>query len=216
LPRPELAALQKRIRDNAESLTLVLGEPGCGKSALLARLGQETEAAGMPVLGIKADFLPEDILTQPALGQYLGLPASLLAAVQALAEEGPVLVLVDQLDALADLVVQRSARLRVLLDLIRDLARLSNVHVVASCRVFEQRHDPSLRHLEAELLTLELPAWETVDALLQARGVQAGGWNPEMRETLRSPHALDTFLSLLATTDEPGLLHGFQGMLQVQ
>ncbi len=216
LQRPELEVLRQRIHQSPHSLTLVLGEPGCGKSALLARLGQEIQAEGVPVLGIKADFLPDDTLSQQALSQYLELPIPLLAAVQSLAEVGAVLVLLDQLDALADLVVQHSARLRVLLNLIHDLAHIPNVHVVASCRAFEQRHDPSLRHLEAELLTLELPAWETVDAVLQARGVQAGGWNPEMRETLRSPHVLDTFLSLLASTDEPGLLHGFQGMLQVQ
>lgn len=215
LDRPELGVLRQRIHSSPYSVTLVLGEPGCGKSALLARLGRDIQAQGTPVLGVKANALPEGILTPQALGQHLELPVSVVSAVQALAAKGPVLVLLDQLDALADMVVQHSARLRLLMNLIRDLAGIPNVHVVASCRPFEQRHDPSLRNLEADTLTLELPSWEAVDAVLQQHGVQAGSWNADMRETLRSPHALDIFLSLLKATDEPGLLGSFQGMLQV-
>ena len=216
MSRPELEELKQRIENSPYSLTLVLGEPGCGKSALLAHLGREMQSAGMPVLGIKADFLPEDTLSQQALTQYLELPYPLLATILSLAEGGPILVLVDQLDALADMVVQHSARLRVLLDLIRDLNHIPNVHVVATCRSYEQQHDPSLRHLEADSLKLNLPTWVTVNAILQAHGVQADSWAQDMRDTLRSPHALDTFLSLLSSTDEPGLVFGFQGMLQIQ
>lgn len=216
LARPELEQLRQRIAESSGSVTLVLGEPGCGKSALLARLGLTVQEEGIPVLGIKADFLPEEVLTPQALMQYLELPVSVLAAVQSLAEEGLVLVLLDQLDALAELVVQHSARLRVLLNLIRDLSGIPNVHVVATCRSFEQRHDPSLRNLDVESLTMVLPSWEEVDAVLQSKGVQAGNWSEEMRETLRSPQALDTFLSLLGGTDELSLLRSYQGMLQIQ
>jgi len=216
LARPELDLLRQRVAESSCSVTLVLGEPGCGKSSLLARLGLEVQEDGVPVLGIKADFLPEDVLTPQALMQYLELPVSVLSAVESMAENGPVLVLLDQLDALAELVVQHSARLRVLLNLIRDLSDIPNVHVVATCRSFEQHHDPSLRNLDVESLTLELPSWEEVDAVLKSKGVQAGSWAEEMRETLRSPQALETFLSLLGGTDELSLLRSYQGMLQIQ
>jgi len=214
LERPELNALMQRIEGDIHSLTLLVGEPGCGKSALLARLGQQLEAASIPALGIKLDFLPESIQDQNGLGEYLGLPAAAVDCICTLARESKVVVLLDQLDALADLVVQHSSRLRVPLELIRDLAGLDNVHVVASCRVFEHRHDPRLRNLEAELLTLALPAWEQVDAALQAHGVRTAAWNKTMREDLRSPHALDTFLRLIKTTDEAELLQGYQHMLE--
>lgn len=216
LERPELELLLQRITGEPCSLTLLLGPPGCGKSALLARLGQEMQLKNIPVLGIKADLLPEDILAPKALAEYLDLPQTVLATVQTLAEQGPVLVLVDQLDALADLVVQHSSRLRLLLNLIRDLESIPNVHIVASCREFERRHDPSLRNLDAEVLTLELLSWEAVAAVLESKGVRAGAWNPDIRETLRSPHALDTFLSLLTGNDESSLVNGFQGLLQTQ
>ncbi|MVF22617.1 DUF4062 domain-containing protein [Methylocaldum sp. BRCS4] len=214
LERPELNALMQHIEGDTHSLTLLLGEPGCGKSALLARLGQQLEAASIPVLGIKLDFLPETVQDQNGLKEYLGLPVAIVDCVRTLARAGKVVVLVDQLDALADLVVQHSGRLRVPLELIRDLAGLDNVHVVASCRVFEHRHDPRLRNLEAEPMTLAQPAWEQVDAALQAYGVRTAAWNESMREDLRSPHALDTFLRLLKTTEETDLLQGYQHMLE--
>lgn len=74
LERPELESLRQRILTTPHSHTLVLGEPGCGKSALLARLGKATQIDGLPVLGIKADLLPEEMLSQQALMDYLELP----------------------------------------------------------------------------------------------------------------------------------------------
>lgn len=215
LARPELDSIANTIGANPTSLTLVLGEPGSGKSALLARLGQKKLSEGWPVVAIKADRLPEDIRENQGLALFLGIKDDPADAIRKIAKSGPVLVLVDQLDALADLVVQHSARLRVLLDLIRDLFETPNVHVVSSCRTFEQRHDPSLRTLEASSVTLDLPKWEAVQELLVARGVNAAGWNEELKEVLRSPHALDVFLTLLDSTTELDVLKSFQGMLQL-
>jgi len=214
LRRPELDTLLQRIEADPQSVTLLLGEPGCGKSALLARLGQQLEAAGIPALGIKLDFLADTVQDQDDLREYLRLPAMTVDCVRTLAREGKVVVLVDQLDALADLVVQHSSRLRVPLELIRDLAGLENVHVVASSRVFEHSHDPRLRNLDVELLMLALPAWDDVDAALQAYGVRTAAWNEAMREDLRSPHALDIFVRLLSSTSEADLLQGYQHMLE--
>lgn len=213
LERPELDALCERIANNAASLTLVLGEPGCGKSALLARLVHEQTALGVPVLAIKADYLSENVVDTPSLGDHLNLPADPIDCVVALATSTKVLVLVDQLDALADLVVQHSTRLRAPMDLIRGLSGVQNVHIVASCRVFEHRHDTRLRNLDAETMTLDLPTWDIVEATLRKSGIHAGAWNTSIREDLRSPQTLNLFLQLITTTDEAELLLGYQHML---
>lgn len=216
LERPELTTLLEGFQTDESSTTLLLGDPGCGKSALLARLGNRMQEAGWPVLGIKADLLPENTLSSSALAEYLELPQTVVATVRSIAAARPVLVLIDQLDALADLVVQHSSRLRLLLNLIRDLDDMPNVHIVASCRVFEQRHDPGLRNLEASILPLDLPAWEEVARVLGDRGIQSGAWNADLRETLRSPHALTVYCELLDGTAEPDLENGFHGMLEMQ
>ncbi|KAA0069048.1 hypothetical protein [Rhodanobacter sp. T12-5] len=216
LERPELEQLVQRIDGASSSLTLVLGEPGSGKSALLARVAKMKHAEGWSVLAIKADRLPEDILNSEGLARYLNIGTAPANALRGLAQAGPVLVVIDQLDALADLVVQHSARLRVLIDLIRDLSEVPNVHTLSSCRSFEQRHDPSLRNLDATVVTLNLPEWSVVQAVLTTRGIKAEGWNDDLKQILRSPHALDVFLGLLQTTTEVGVLRSFQGMLQLQ
>ncbi|UCV20118.1 DUF4062 domain-containing protein [Ferribacterium limneticum] len=214
LAPPELDELRGIFANQTHSVTLLLGEPGCGKSALLAHWGNELLAQGVAVLGIKADCLPCEVTNAGELAKALRLPQTVEAMVRRIAQEQPVVVLIDQLDALAELVVQRPERLRVLLDLIRDLRGIERVHVVASCRIFEQRHDPALRRFELDTLTLALPEWSVVEAVLRERGVNAGAWAEAVRETLRSPHALNAFLSLLQGTHEPDLAQGLQGLLQ--
>lgn len=213
LERPELDVLCKRVANDPASLTLVLGEPGCGKSALLARLARVQSARGIPILAIKADYLSESVVDTTSLGDHLNLPGDPIDCVVALAKSTTVLVLVDQLDALADLVVQHSTRLRAPMDLIRGLSGVQNVHIVASCRVFEHRHDTRLRNLDAETMTLDLLSWDNVEATLRKCGIHAGGWNASIREDLRSPQTLNLFLQLINTTDEADLLLGYQHML---
>lgn len=216
LHRPELDSLIERLATESSSTHFLLGDPGCGKSSLLVRLAQERQAAGWCVLAIKADRLPPDVLDRQALARHLNLDADTSAVLRELARSIPVLVLIDQVDALADLVVQHSARLRVLLDLVQDLSDVERVHTVISCRTFEQNHDPALRNLDATAIRLELPEWSTVQPILATRGLQVEVWNQDIRQVLRSPHALDIFLSLLGSATEPEVLRSFQGLLEKQ
>ncbi|AHF00062.1 DUF4062 domain-containing protein [Thioalkalivibrio paradoxus] len=81
LQRPELDDLLQQIGEATPSVHLLLGEPGCGKSALLARLGALLEQQSIPVLGIKADYLPQQLADDMALADYLELPGSPAACV---------------------------------------------------------------------------------------------------------------------------------------
>ena len=51
------------------------------------------------------------------------------------------MVLIDQLDALGELMDQHSGRLSALLRLVVSLRDTPNLHVIVSCREFEFRHD---------------------------------------------------------------------------
>ena len=216
LQRPELDILKHNLDTSSMGTHFLIGDPGCGKSSLLVRLAQEKLAIGWTVLAIKADRLPPELRDRSALARHLDLGGDSAKVLRHLAKSGPVLVVIDQVDALADLVVQHSARLRVLLELVQDLSDEPGLHTVISCRTFEQRHDPSLRNLDASILKLELPDWSTVLAVLNARGLQAEMWNHDLQQTIRSPHALDIFLSLLEETTEPAALKSFHGLLEKQ
>lgn len=216
LHRPELISLIETLAAESSGTHLLLGDPGCGKSSLLVRLAQERQAAGWSVLALKADRLPPDVLDRKALAKHLNLEADTATILRTLARSGPVLILIDQVDALAELVVQHSARLRVLLDLVHDLSEAEGVHTVISCRTFEQKHDPALRNLDASVIRLELPEWSTVQPVLMKRGLQVEVWNNDIQQVLRSPHALEIFLSLLGESTEPEVLRSFQGLLEKQ
>ncbi|MDF2446669.1 MAG: hypothetical protein K0S46_1905 [Moraxellaceae bacterium] len=216
LQRPELDKLIGSLNADSSTTHFLLGDPGCGKSALLVRLAQEMQKAGWCVLAIKADRLPPDVLNREALSRHLNLDLDASAVLRNLAKISPVLVIIDQVDALADLVVQHSARLRVLLDLVQDLSEVERVHTVISCRTFEQKHDPALRNLDATVIRLELPEWSAVLPVLSAKGLQAEAWNQDIQQVLRSPHALDIFVSLLGGLTEPEVLRSFQGLLERQ
>ncbi|WP_455917443.1 alpha/beta fold hydrolase [Pseudomonas cerasi] len=216
LSRPELQDLSESLDETETSTHFLLGEPGCGKSSLLVRLAQEKHAAGWAVLAIKADRLPSETNDREALNRYLNLGADSAAVLRHLAQREPVLVVIDQLDALADLVVQKSARLRVLLDFVQDLSDAPGVRTVISCRTFEQKHDPALRNLAATELKLDLPDWSVVLPVLVSKGFRADAWNQDLQQVLRSPHALDVFLSSLEGATEPAALKSFHGLLEQQ
>lgn len=196
LDRPELANLSRRIKESRASTTAVIGAPGSGKSALLAMLGKSFRANGWPVLAIKADLIDAEVSNEGDLCDFLGLSNKPSSMLRDLAAFGPVLLIIDQLDALAGYLDVKTSRLSVLLNLVRRLGRLENVHIAMSSRIFEFQHDVRLRAVNAESLTLELPPWDEILALLNTRGVAAGGWPADAKEVMRSPQALSTYLQL--------------------
>jgi hypothetical protein len=213
LSRPELADLSGRISAHGFSTTLLLGAPGSGKSALLARLGNSFAQIGGAVIGIKADVLPPEIDSLAALSEFLHLPALLPECVRQVSEAQRTLLLVDQLDALADLVDLRSERLNVLLNLVRQLDGTHNVHIVCSCRTFEHGHDVRLTAIEATALHLALPTWEQVAEILREREIEAAHWPVTFRELLRVPQHLKVFLQRLQGSDEDRIFSTYQQLL---
>ncbi|WP_162419822.1 hypothetical protein [Microvirga brassicacearum] len=212
IDRPELQQLLNIMRENVRSVTALIGDPGSGKSALLATLGKMLVDQGYPVLAIKADLLDGEINNEADLRERLDLsdrPSRLLAR---LAAFRPTYLLVDQLDALAGYLDLRTGRLSTLLNLVRRLGRLDNVHIVMSARRFEFEHDVRLRSISAESLNLQLPAWSQVLPVLESKGIQAAGWPDDSKEVLRSPQALATFLQLRGI-EHLGPLGSYQTML---
>lgn len=213
MDRPELQILRSRIDDHDASTTALIGDPGAGKSALLATLGILCAAEKLPVLAIKADLLDIDIASEADLQDRLGLDELPSLLVERLAAFGPVVLLIDQLDALAQHLDIRTGRLSVLLNLVRKLGGRRNVHIVLSSRTFEFQHDVRLRAVAADSVMLELPAWSEVLALLEARGIDAGGWPSDAQDVMRRPQALATYLRLSGRTHSEAF-SSYQAMLE--
>ncbi len=201
LPRPELASLDSSSADVDTKVTCLLGAPGSGKTSLLALFAKRARDSGMVTLAIKADHVPRDALFEEWIRQQLGLDLSALDAIKAVASRSRVLVVVDQLDALASTVDLTSDRLNRTLAFIADCARLPRVALVCSCRTFEYHYDVRFGSLNASVLNLALPSWDDVQAHLVKHGVANAPSLPEpFRDILRTPQHLRIYLNRFAAT----------------
>jgi hypothetical protein len=211
IERPELQQLLECIHGSDSSTTWILGGPGAGKSALLASLGHRLLAEPVTFLAIKADMLGSTVTTIEHLRDWLHLSVDPRDAIRALAEREPVVLLIDQLDAVSELLNRQSGRLNVLLDLILSLADTRGVHIIATSREFEYRHDVRLTSIEAESVTLQLPAWEQISPILE----QAGHFPHSMAEPLRALLRIPLHLKLFLEAATPGaVFESLQALLE--
>lgn len=197
ITRPELTQLTNRIETEMSSTTIVLGSPGCGKSALMASLGHWTLEEKYSLLAIKADFLSNTINTAEDLQRALELNRYPKDAMKAIANTEKIILLIDQLDAVSELLDRQPGRLNVLLSLIQSLAGTENVHIVATCREFEFRHGTQFARLDYfERLDLHLPTWEQISPLLEKEQHDPNRMGEPLRELLKNPLHLKIFLEI--------------------
>ena len=213
IARPEFDELVKLTTSQAPSVTVVLGEPGGGKSAILARLGTKLTAKGVVLLAIKADQLPRRTATLRDLDDWIGCEVPATEALRELAVNHRVVVLIDQLDALSDLMDQHTERLALLIRFVNSLQGIQNLVVVVSCREFEFRNDVRFISLDADEVSLQRSEWEQVVSVLAAHGFETSGWSDEVRDVLRTPQHLAMFLENGADRKDTPLFTTYQGLL---
>ena len=213
IERPELEQLHALISGKESAVTVLLGKPGEGKSALLARLGTRLSGDNTILLAIKADQIPRNVETLDDLNKWIGCPTSIVEALRRLAAVRRVVVLIDQLDALADLMDQHSERLSALFRLVGSISNAPNLHVIMSCREFEFHNDVRLTTLEAESIALSPLTWDQVSPLVTKHRPDADKWSEEVREVLRTPQHLAIFLSHLAGSKNVPTFTSYQSLL---
>lgn len=210
IDRPEFDDLIQRINRYPAGSTLVVGGAGTGKSALLAELYCALKASGQIVLAIKADMLSPDIVDFADLARDLGMSGDIEQELLSLAVEAPVVLIIDQLDAVSEVMDQSSQRMQVLLRLASRLQEAEGqegsklpIHVIVSSRPFEAKFDARFRLLDADELLLSLPPFERISALLGELGIDATVVPDSLKETLRSPFALGIYVDLAKTGLNP-------------
>ncbi len=212
IDRPELDQLHSRATQEEPALTVLLGRPGTGKSAILARLGTRLKDEGTILLAVKADQIPVGCSTLADIDAWVGCEG-VTNALRQLSETRNVVVLIDQLDALAELMDQHSNRLTALLKLVGSIRGTPNLQVILSCREFEFRNDLRLSTLGAEAVTLEPPPWEVVVPLLSSLGVSAEQFGEEQRKVLRTPQHLAVFIQYFVKRDRQPVFSTYQALL---
>lgn len=197
LLRPELESLRQHILAQPGGTSILIGEAGSGKSALMSKLTEDLEREGHVVFGIKADTLPASIQSIDDVGRALGMAGSLSTEIAAVARSSPVVLIIDQLDAVSDVMDRSSDRMKVLLRMVRHIREQRiPAHVIVSSRPFEAAHDARFQQLKAEEFNLALPSEERVGELLTNLQIDWKGISDQLKETLRRPFALKLFVQL--------------------
>lgn len=214
MPRSELTDISSFVEGTDERVLFVLGSPGSGKTALLALFARNALDAGQVTLTIKADLLPTDLAFETWGRREIGLELTAIDAVRAAATQSKVLVVIDQLDALASTVDLTSTRLNAIIDFIHQCTLVPGVRVVCSCRSFDFNNDARFGALNAKEIELELPSWEDVSIQLTRHGVSnLQMWPPAFRELLRTPQHLDVYLRRFTETNNTDAFGSYYALL---
>lgn len=191
---------------------MLLDQAGAGKTVILRDALRALEDGGGIVLAIKADQQLASVATVDDLQRTLGLPVSVERAVALLAAHGPVVVLIDQIDALSLTLVRDHRAIDLVLGLVARLRLIPDVRVVIACRTFDRNTDPRLKRLDVAREFVPAPlADDAVAEIVGAVGVDRAVLSPATRELLRTPHHLDLFIRLAEErggAQRLGELHG--------
>lgn len=216
MDRAEHGAVLSRIEKEPGGCTLLIGEAGSGKSALLSSVTAQLLDRGVGVLAVKADLLSENVETLEDIASELGVTESLGAVVDRLRASGPAVLVIDQLDAVSSVMDRKSARMRLLMRLAngcleknKTLPDTNAVHVIVSSRPFEADHDARFQQLGSKRITLALPSAEAVLGFLGDLDIDPAKVPPAMIEIIRRPFALKLFVEMVHRGAEiDGLLPG--------
>jgi DNA replication protein DnaC len=202
--RAQLQEIIGRIREKAWSTTIVLGPRGTGKSALLAAVGAAAGDEGWTVFAIKADLMTE--CSEAEIERKLNLKKSLHTVLTASASEVKTVVIIDQLDATAEILDRTTEKLNFILNLVQRLSSIRNVHVVLSSREFEFRTDSRLRTIGADEVLLDPLPWDDVVPVLNTTGHTPQRYSDELRDLLCNPWALNIYLDVAKPDEQFGSL----------
>lgn len=220
IPRIEVQKIFDWISsDTTESnLALLVDRPGTGKTVVMSRLLHTLEQANYVVLGIKADNLL-DVKNRNDLQAYLELPASVETCIEKVVSEEPVIVLIDQLDALSISLSQDYDTLDLVYKLVLRLKRIPNTKIVVSSREFDINFDPklsSLRHGEYRSFSLEPLTKDEIDKALKAlTDATFSRLSERMYTFLSLPLNLTLYGQLLRQLDPRELLEEYYSLQQL-
>lgn len=191
-------------------IAALLGDPGTGKTVIMADLVDELETVGIPVVGLKADLLFDSNGTDIDKAINLG-SNTLLGALGESASNGITVLVVDQVDALSLSLTTRRKPLAEVRRVIYEASKNRNIRVVFSCRRYDWENDLQLTEYDgAYIERLDRLDQNEVEEVLQKEAVDIKTLSDKLVKIICTPVYLSLFLRVckesqvneLATIDE--------------
>ncbi|MEU7104892.1 hypothetical protein ABZ951_07545 [Streptomyces sp. NPDC046215] len=172
-----------------------------GKSAVVEEVIGLAANRGWPVLPFRMDEVEADDRTAQKVGSRLGLPGSPATLIAQVAQGGPALLVVDQLDAVSSYSGRIPEVFEAVDEMLEALADSPNVKVVLVARTVDVEKDPRLTSLVSQEDTVERFALGLLDDQAVRAVLEQGGTPPEKLDTetlvlLRTPLHLAVFSRL--------------------
>jgi len=193
LEPPIVRAEAGRVAESltSDSLILILGHAGDGKSAILEQTVASLESAGGTVLAFRLDWRLTGFASADELGRQLGLNMSPAVALKLAAGDGPGYLIIDQLDAVSLASGRMPENFDAVADLISEAALLPRIGVVLACRGFDVENDHRIRTLtsrrQARTITVGELTDPEVNKAVEGMGLKSEDLTAEQRNVLRTP-----------------------------
>ena len=202
IPRAAAKALLLKL-DGTETISVLTGVAGSGKTACVVQIVDALRERGLPVLALRLDR-HMTASTTADLGRRLDLEESpvLVLDAAASAAERPGVLIVDQLDAVSTMSGRSSAAFELVEHLVheaRGTQAHTRIHTIVVCRVFDWNNDHRLRQLVPKSQDPIEVADFTVDEvkkILDCAGFDPTLFKPRQVELLRLPQNLYLFLEI--------------------
>ena len=212
VPRAEVDLILDSFDDSSARAVMVSGRAGVGKTAVISQTLQRIKDREWPMLALRVDRL--DPSTTPIeLGSALGLPASPVSVLAAIADGRDCLLVIDQVDAVSQASGRNPEFFDCISAMLHQAQAYDNIKVLSSCRKFDIDNDPRIRDLTKEGgIAKEIPVEqfdeETVRALTDKLGIDPRALSQKQIDLLKLP----IHLRLLeeALPDGDGNSTGFQ------
>ncbi|MEI7771132.1 MAG: hypothetical protein WCI67_14155 [Chloroflexales bacterium] len=184
-------------------VAMLLDQAGIGKTVVMRDVLASLDKLGIATLAVKADQQLSGVAALNELPARLNLPGPVDRVVARLAALEPVVVLIDQIDALSLSLAHDQHALDTILDLVARLSHIPGVVVILSCRIFDRNSDPRLKRLAIHTgFHINELSDEEVSDVLQPNRVDFASLAPPLKKLLRVPLHLDLFMRALEGRDQ--------------
>lgn len=195
--------------DSQKNIAVLLDGPGRGKTVVLRDVLAKLEEQNIVTLAIKADHQLTDLSPGRHLHECAGvaLPAPVEDIVRwvARSQTKPVVILLEQVDALSLSMTRDPYALEVIARVVERLRGLFNVRVLLSCRTFDLNTTPTLRDLDIQQ-KFQIPdlSKDEISKVLDKVGVRYEDLAPTAQKLLQVPLHLDLFARVIEKQQETG------------